>query len=113
MSYDLRDGTVHAWATAPHRITTLQYLRASIAQTLGLEPDHHGADPDWAQQLRDMRTADDHAVIQRARGRATVPQPRVALAAVPYRLVDVPHLGELPIGPLEPAHIHNQLIGAK
>lgn len=41
----------------PHRITTWQWTRARIAVLLHLEPDHHGATTEWAEQLRTIPAA--------------------------------------------------------
>ncbi|MCX5119240.1 hypothetical protein OG992_18805 [Micromonospora sp. NBC_00362] len=116
MSYDLHDGTVHAWATNPTPPATWrQRLTQWRDRTFG--PDPAGADDAWLNQMRAATSQlddDTRAGRHYADNIATTLLARpIAIAAVPYRLVDVPHLGELPIGPLEPAHIHNQLIGAE
>lgn len=93
----------------PRRITTLQYLRAAVAERLGLEPDHEGADAiGWAEQLRQMRHADYQRTVSRAMDTATAVIPAVraevpAIAPVPYREVVDEHLGVLRIATQEPA----------
>ncbi|HEY9370491.1 hypothetical protein [Streptomyces sp.] len=101
--------------TMPRRITTLQWVRASLAVRLGLEPEHEGATPEWAAQLRDALT--DRPAISRAVEVPTafippVRRPIAALTATPHFPFVDEHLGPLNLGPLEPAHIHDQLIGA-
>ncbi|MEU4779234.1 hypothetical protein [Micromonospora sp. NPDC023633] len=89
------------------RVGTVRYLLADLA-TAAFGPDHPGADEHWLDQLRTAAAVSwpdrtPTAVIPAIR------RPAAALAAVAYRLVDVPYLGVLPIGPLEPARIANHL----
>lgn len=105
---------------APRRISTLQYVKAAFAVRIGLEPEHEGATPEWAEFLRSGLT--DRPAVSHPDTIATafVPparRPAIALADVPYELVDDEDLGVLPIGPLVPAHLfdedrYNALIGA-
>ncbi|MFI6266126.1 hypothetical protein [Micromonospora sp. NPDC051006] len=95
-----------------YRITTLQYLRASLAERLGLEPEHEGATPEWASLLRAGLT--DAPATSRADDTPTAVIPAVrrelpALAAVPYREVHDEHLGVLLVGPITPPHLFNTL----
>lgn len=101
---------------SPHRITTIQWLRAELATALGIEPEHEGADTlNWEHELRAMRLGDPPAVSRPTDvPTAVIPairQPTAAIADVAYELVDDPHLGVLPIGPLVPAYIHAELKG--
>lgn len=95
---------------SPHRIGFLQYVRAELATALDI-PTHPGANDDWhplddlAEPAISRPTDVPTAVIPAIR------PPIAAIADVAYQLVDVPHLGVLPIGPLAPAYIHDELKG--
>lgn len=128
MSYDLRDGTVHAWATNPTQQATT--WRQRLTRWIGLDDqatttatEHIGADaPTWEQELRAMRL--DHAdafdaALSTGRHYAhnipttVIRRPIAAITATPHWPVIDDDLGPLVPGPLEPAHIHNQLQGAE
>lgn len=113
MSYDLHDGDVIAWPTTGR--TWRQRLTHWRDQMFG--PDPVGVDDTWLTQMREAASQLDDNTSTGRHYADNIPTTRLrqpaAIAAVPYRLVTVPHLGELPIGPLEPAHIHNQMQGAE
>lgn len=110
--------------TMPRRITTLQYVKASIAVRLGLEPEHEGATPEWAAQLRAGLA--ERPAISRPDVTATafippvrrpVRRPIAALTATPHTEAVCPlDACPLDLGPLEPARLFDAdryaLIGA-
>ncbi|RBQ05179.1 hypothetical protein DQE82_26920 [Micromonospora sp. LHW51205] len=95
--------------TTPRRITTLQYLKAAVATRLGLEPEHEGATPEWAELLRNGLAERPAAGRRRLAAPARPALP--AIAAVPHREVVDEHLGVLRVAGLEPARIHDALAG--
>ncbi|MET8265966.1 hypothetical protein ABZU92_18465 [Micromonospora arida] len=120
MSLDYDPGLITAWPTTPApKAGPLARLRDRF---LGPTTDEHpGADtPNWEQELRSMRL--DHAqaaheALPTGRHHAdniptTVIRRPAEICAVAYRITHDTHLGELVIGPLVPAHIHDQLAGA-
>ncbi|MEU4590075.1 hypothetical protein [Micromonospora aurantiaca (nom. illeg.)] len=91
--------------TEPRRITTIQYLKAAVATRLGLEAEHEGATPEWAELLRNG--LNERPTLRRP-ARPVLP----AIAAVPHREVVDEHLGVLRVAGLEPARIHDALAGS-
>ncbi|MFY1658546.1 hypothetical protein [Micromonospora sp. WMMD1274] len=87
--------------TEPRRITTIQYLKAAVAARLGLEAEHQGATPEWAELLR--TGLNDRPARHR---------PPTAIAAVPHREVVDEHLGVIRVAGQEPARIHDEMTGA-
>ncbi|AYF30635.1 hypothetical protein CSH63_24960 [Micromonospora tulbaghiae] len=95
--------------TEPRRITTIQYLKAAVATRLGLEAEHEGATPEWAELLR-AGLNDRPALRRPAASPARLPLP--AIAAVPHREVVDEHLGVIRVAGQEPARIHDEMTGA-
>ncbi|MEV0726041.1 hypothetical protein AB0I37_25085 [Micromonospora purpureochromogenes] len=100
-----------------HRISLWHIAWTTIADRLGLEPDHKGADwPNWEAELRAMRCDDTggrhHADNIPTAVIPAVRRPIAALTATGHYAVYDEHLGGLNPGPLEPARIHDELIGA-
>lgn len=85
----------------PVRISTTSYLIARAADVIGFPAPaagHPGADATWSPLAE--------------YGHDTQPAPeQLAIADVPYRIEHYPPLGELVIGPLEPARIYDTLAG--
>ncbi|MEU7677915.1 hypothetical protein AB0C42_24245 [Micromonospora taraxaci] len=137
MSYDLRDGTVHAWTATPtQRDNVWTRWRDRL-----FGPDPVGVDETWSP-ADDLAAGVHHtdrlrkvdplhglspAGFQYATGTEEQvhagpddntgiwEKPRKAIAAItatPHWPVIDDDLGPLVPGPLEPAHIHDQLIGA-
>ncbi|RAN92626.1 hypothetical protein GAR05_06118 [Micromonospora saelicesensis] len=125
MSYDLHDGTVHAWATNPTPPATT--WRQRLTQWIGLDSntatEHVGADaPTWEQELRAMRL--DHAdafdaALSAGRHYAhniattVIRRPIAAITATPHHAYVDPDLGPLDLGPLEPAYLAGETKGAE
>ncbi|MEU7590709.1 hypothetical protein AB0A95_31010 [Micromonospora sp. NPDC049230] len=86
-------------------------IRTALADRFNPGAEHEGATPEWADLLRAslLTTASPAEVTAEI---PPVRRPALALAAVPYQLVDVPHLGVLPIGPQQPAYIADAITGA-
>ncbi|MBM0277235.1 hypothetical protein [Micromonospora tarensis] len=136
MSIDLSDGHVTAWPTTPApKTNAFTRLRERL-----FGPDHDGAadtwsptndlaagvhhtdrlrpvDPDWLLSpaaWHELNPApEDVAVHGGVDDRtALIRRPVAAITATPHWPVIDEWLGPLVPGPLEPAHIHDELIGA-